>query len=259
MRYLFPFLLLASSLSSCKIVDLSNSTAKEETTLQAKTILEQAQKAHGADKWAQVTHYTVQFEDEFYGGLGGMINPFKGNPVSIQLDYVPKQFGGEMTFQQEKMAGEVWGMKNGETYIQKADGTQKVKPHKDAQFWIPTYQYFIEFPARILEANVFRMMGIEKMNGKTYDRVLATWNQVEPQKEMDQYVIWVEQETRLIGKVAYTIREANKFVSGYAMFEDIKDFDGVKLPTRMPVGSNLVKEGKWLHEMRIKEVKLQIR
>ena len=95
------------------------------------------------------------------------------------------------------------------------------------------------------------------MNGKTYDRVLATWNQVEPQKEMDQYVVWVEQETHLIGKVAYTIREANKFVSGYAMFEDVKDFDGVKLPTRMPVGSNLVKEGKWLHEMRIKEVTFQ--
>ena len=150
-----------------------------------------------------------------------------------------------------------WEVENGEGYAINWDYEKVSNQGDDALFWIPTYQYFIEFPARILEANIFRYVKTEEVNGKTSDQVFISWEQVKPQKAYDQYLVWVDQETHLIQKIAYTVREAGSFVSGLVMCEEIKDFGGILIPTRMPVGSNMLKEGKVMHEMRIKEIKFK--
>ncbi|MCI4669820.1 MAG: hypothetical protein MRZ79_16920 [Bacteroidia bacterium] len=249
------FFLIAASLlflSSCKMADLSNEETKSNTNAQAKAILEAAAKAHGVEKWNSVSTYEVSFKDEFYGAMGNFASPYKGGSVSLRLQYIPKQADAKLTFTEGKSKGEVWGLSQGITY--KGDMSSG-KEAKDATFWLPTYQYFIEFPARILEAEIFRLAGKEEINGRPKDMVFVSWKKVEAQKDFDQYIVWVDQESKLISKVAYTIREANNWVTGHAMFEDLKDYGGIIFPTKMPVGSNLLKEGKLLHTMSIEDVK----
>ncbi len=92
------------------------------------------------------------------------------------------------------------------------------------------------------------------MDDVSYDPVFATWKQIEAQKEYDQYIIWIHPKTRLIAKVEYTIREANNWISGWARFENLQTVNGITLPTEMPVGSKMLKEGKLLHKMSIEEI-----
>ena len=99
--------------------------------------------------------------------------------------------------------------------------------HKDAYFWTPTYQYFIEFPMRIQEANAVSYAGQKEINEKLCEGILASWNTTKPQKKTDQYLIWIDPATNRIEKLEYTIREVMSFVTGAALFKDYKNYNGI--------------------------------
>jgi len=93
--------------------------------------------------------------------------------------------------------------------------------------------------------------GEKTINGTLCEGIVVSWNSVEPQRDIDQYLISLDNKSKRIVKLEYTIREMFNFLTSAAYFNDYKDYDGIILPTRMPVESNLVSEG-FLHEMRIK-------
>jgi len=177
-------------------------------------------KAHQIDKWNDIETYNVIFEDEFYGFLGKRSHGFQEQKITFSLNYIPKTFDG-------------------------------LKESKNMKFYIPTYQYFIEFPIRIQEATSIDYIGTKMIDGVKSEGVIASWNTVAPQKKLDQYVVWMNAESKRIVKIAYTVRDKYRFVSGVAYFKDYKDYDGIILPSTMPVESNLLKEG-YLHKMSIK-------
>ncbi len=249
MRYfsILVFFLLAS----CKIADLRTPEV-EKTTNAAKgqVLLEAAAKAHGSDKWTQFKTYEVAFQDLFFGFLGKNGNPFPGNEAHLKLQYIPGTFDGRATFTKGKKEDTIWGIQSWHTYKQKHEEDIKFEMDKDIYFWLPTYQYFIEFPARITEASIVRYAGKAIVDDKPCDLVFATWNKTEPQEDIDQYLIYIDSKTKLIQRVDYTIREVYDWISGTVYFKDIKSVNGIQVPHFMPVTSSLVKKGN-LHEMRI--------
>lgn len=54
----------------------------------------------------------------------------------------------------------------------------------------------------------------------------------------------------MIVKVEYTVRDVYKFVTGAAYFQEYKNYNGIILPSTLPVESNLLKKG-FLHKMSI--------
>ena len=67
---------------------------------------------------------------------------------------------------------------------------------------------------------------------------------------MDQYLIWLDSDTKRIVKLEYTIRDAYNFLKGAVYFKDYKNYEGIWLPSSLPVESNLLEDG-FLHEMQI--------
>jgi len=120
------------------------------------------------------------------------------------------------------------------------------------KFYLPTYQYFIEFPNRIQEATSIDYLGTKIINGIKSEGIIASWNTVAPQKDLDQYLIWIDAKSKRIIKIEYTIRDKFKFVSSEAYFHDYKDYGGIILPSTMPVKSNLKKNG-YISKVIIKE------
>ena len=64
-----------SDLRSGNLLD-NNEEAK------AKQLLTEMGIAHGIDKWKEISTYTVNFGDEFYGFIGQQVNPFKNKNSS---------------------------------------------------------------------------------------------------------------------------------------------------------------------------------
>ena len=187
---------------------------------------------------------------EFYGFIGKQAHPFKEQKMEFSLDYNPQNYDGRMEIASGAEKGTTWGIQSWQTYLLDENSKAVAKDNKDMTFWIPTYQYFIELARRIQEASSIDYVGSQDINGVTAEGVIASWNSVKPQKSIDQYVIWISKDDNRILKVEYTVRDQYRFVTGAAHYTQYKDYDGIILPSVMPVESNLVKKG-FLHQMSI--------
>ena len=214
---------------------------------QAQYLLTQMANAHGVKNWKNVMTYTVEFEENYLGKMGA---PFPEKNSKLSLQYIPNSFDGRLTFLSGKNEGRTWGIQSWNSYMLDSNQQPVFKKHKKTKFWLPTYQYFIEFPLRIQNANAFDYAGECMIDGVHCDGILASWNTTDPQKKIDQYLIWIDKRTKRIVKLEYTIREVFGFLTGAAYFKDYKDYDGILLPSYMPVETNIKRKG-YLHEMRI--------
>lgn len=232
--------------------DLRTETAKQKPNEQkAKWLLEEMAEAHQIENWDSVSTYTVRFQEEMFGTIGKSSNPFPQAKSQFDLSYIPKTYDGKLSFVDGPNKGATWGIQSWQTYTQQGGGDAQFGKDKNIFFWVPTYQYFIEFPLRIMNANAFSYAGKRTIKGVACEGIVASWNTTEPQRNIDQYLIWLDADTKRIVKLEYTVREMFNFLTGAAYYTEYKDFDGILLPTKMPVESNLVGEGKYLHQMDI--------
>lgn len=257
LNILTSFLILVLFCSSCmfKTADLRTATAKtsqEET--KARQLLQEMGRAHGMDAWQEIETYEVSFEDEFYGFIGKQGNPFEEDKTSMRLRYIPNSYDGQLTIQSGEEKDLTWGIQSWKTYTFSDQQEVDFQENDEMYFWLPTYQYFIEFPLRIQNANAVNYAGSKVIDGIPCEGVLASWNTTEPQKEVDQYLLWIDAESKQLIRLEYTIREFYKFLTGAVYFKDLKDYDGILLPSILPVESSLSRKN--LHEMRIKDFKI---
>lgn len=243
------FIVSVILITSC--ADLRTKTTKKDPAVdKARQLLLEMGKAHGIENWENFNTYTVYFEDEFFGKIGKKSMPYPETPNKFELSCIPKSFDGRMNFVSGSWTGKTWGIQAWETYTFDEQGNAIFEKNKDAYFWIPTYQYFIEFPLRIQEATAVAYAGEREIEGIRCEGVIASWETVKPQKNTDQYLIWINAKTKRIHKLEYTIREYASFLKGAVYFKNYVDYGGILLPSLLPVESNLVKGG-FLHEMSI--------
>lgn len=248
---LLSMLFLYGCVSFLKLSDLqSDEYTFPNNPDKAKLLLQEMGIAHRIHMWDSIETYNVIFEDEFYGFFGKQFHSFKEHNMRFSLDYIPKISTGQLEIVSGKEKGVTWGIQSWETYRKNNNGEIEIKKNKDMKFLIPTYQYFVEFPNRIQEATAVDYMGNKTVNSIECEGVIASWNTVFPQKDIDQYVIWLDSQSKRIVKIEYTVRDKFRFISGAANFQDYQDFGDFILPTILPVESNLVKEG-YLHKMSI--------
>lgn len=244
-------------LTAC-LSDLRTKTLKEGNLQvdKGRELLVKAGETHHIKKWKDISTYSVIFEDQFHGLIGKIASPFKENPVKLQLDYVPSTFEGRLRFLEGKQKENIWGIQHWKTYTREHERADAIfKKDKKAQFWVPTYQYFIEFPARIQEATAVSYAGEDTFEGEEYHLVLASWNTIEPQKKIDQYIIWIHKKTHQIGLVQYTIREMFSSAKGVVFFKEMRELNGLLIPFYMPIRSKIENENP-LHEMKIRDFKV---
>ena len=231
--------------------DLRTKIAINEPNEQfAKALLQEMGNAHGISNWEKIKTYSTEFEDVFFGTLGAISHGYSEDSVRFLLKYIPKTYDGKLEFLSGENTGLTWGIQSWKSYVSVPPQNNKFVNNSDITFWLPTYQYFIEFPLRIQNANSFAYAGEAEIDGKNCEGIIASWNTTEPQREIDQYLIWIDKKTKRIIKLEYTIREMYNFLTGAAYFHDYKNYDGILLPSSMPVESNLLEE-EFLHEMRI--------
>lgn len=209
--------------------------------------------AHKIHLWDSASTYNVIFEDEFYGFLGSQAHPFSEDKVQFSMNYVPKSGDGQLEIITGEEKGKFWGIQSWRTYHKDDNENFIEEKNDDINFWLPTYQYFIEFPSRIQEATAVDYMGSKTINGVACEGIIASWGTVEPQSNIDQYVVWIDAKSKMIVKIEYTIRDAYNFIAGAAYFEDYQNFCGMPLARSFPVESNLLREG-FLHKMSIKKI-----
>ena len=254
---LFVLYLVLFSCQSC-LSDIRTEAVKiggnsEINLNKGKDLLSNIHPGQSPAAWEGIEVYELTLQDEFFGFIGNIASPFPGNKMSAQAMYAPNSYDGKMSFTSGKLEGETWGIQSWKTYTQKNGGQPNFGKHKKTTFWLPTYQYFIELPARIQNATIISYAGEQTFKGQTYDLIYTTWKSQEPQKDVDQYMVWINQKTKMVDLVEFTVRDA--IGTGVAFYEDLQEVkEGLLLPKQISI--KMDKDHKnLLHQMKLSSFK----
>lgn len=249
---LLGFLIFQGCLSDIRPKEYrKNETFSDASHEKAVNILQKYANNAGFEKWNKIKSYEVDLSDDFFGLKGKIASPYPSKKNLFHLKYDPTEFCGTLEFKIGKNTNNIWGNCNGITYSKIDLSAPLVKnKNKDIKFWLPTYQYFIEFPFRISNSNIIYHLGTKKYGLNNYDLILVSWNSAQPQRKLDQYLLWVNQSSGLIDKLQFTIREQGAFFKGTAIIDDYRSYDGILIPSIIKI-YNKENSTKPLHIMRI--------
>ena len=113
--------------------------------------------------------------------------------------------------------------------------------------------YLLQMPHTINDATFVQSLGQAVHEGKTYNKVLASWKSGAPQDDLDQYILWVDAETQRPRFVEFTIRGGGKSFSTTVSYGDWIEVDGVWFAKDIPflesVGGNPILHSVALHQI----------
>jgi hypothetical protein len=185
--------------------------------------------------------------------MGKWSMPWPENGQQMRMEFLRDSFYGRTTMVGGPADGETWGVQSWKAYAVGSEGDVDFRDHDTTLFYVPTYQYFFEFPFRIANAGIAQSAGTRTLERKHFDLVYATWGNVRPQSDVDQYVVWISRTSGLIEKVQFTVRDKLRWATGTMHFRDFRDVAGLQIPFDMTVTID-PDDTSYLHRMVFESV-----
>lgn len=227
----------------------------EASAAEARAWVDRMIAAHGGlDAWMAHRDATVVLTDTWPGWLtrtAAMPWPDDGQKMALslllgtddaRLDFV----GGEWD-------GRAWGVQHWQTWQADKGGAPVFEPDDDVKFWVPTVAYFFALPFRIGEASVLGYGGERVIDGRPHAVVYATWGSAEPQDDIDQYVLYIDQETHRLTWSHFTVRDLVLADAGAVHYTDMREVEGIVVPFEMRIVGDVGGDDT-LHVMAIESV-----
>lgn len=230
-----------------------NGISKEMERKGNKLVLEMLE-AHGVRNWQKIKTAEYIANSSWHGFFGRLGCPWPEMEVDLHYKMEPNTFNIRAEFLNTESKGEVWGVQSWKSYTKKTGQEVLFEENTGIKFGLSTSHYLTELPFRIARAPIKSFVGERERNKKKYFLVYATWEKAEPHAQHDQYVLWINKDTKLLELAQYTVREGGKFASAWAIYEDYQAIDGVMMPTAFHNKLSLDKEG-YMHRQVYRKIK----
>lgn len=257
-----PALLLLLT-GACATADLrpEGGTFPASAEAEGRAWLVKAAEAQGGAALGAHRAISMWMRDEWPGWLARAVAfPWPENGQLLRVDARVGTDDGRITFVGGPEADSGWGIQQWVTYrfdaAGKLDFDPVDDPDDDIKFWIPTTMYFPFMVWRLQEADVVRAMGPQTIGERTYQRVFVSWGRAEPQDEIDQYVVYIDEQTHLLRWARYTVRDVAGFAVGLMRYEDYREVGDLKLPYTLRVVPEFEAKETGLHRFEVDKVEL---
>ena len=200
-----------------------------EAASRGRALLDEMAAAHGLSAYREHHALDVELRDTWNPMLGPMC-PWPDNGQHLRLQIQTGGWDSKVTYIDGPEVGGARGIQSWRTYAHPRGGERTFEQEAQWIFMLPTIQYFVELPLRIAEAGVALDAGSVELDGKRYERVLATWESAEPSRSMDQYLLYIDPETHLLHRADFTIRDQGAQMVGAVTLGELREVGGVTLP-----------------------------
>ncbi len=220
---------IAFYVADIRPMELKKGYITEAAASKGKELLVRTANMHGIQKWNMHKNLEIIGVDDWFHWMGRVfINPFPNARQKIKLQLLLGTWTSRLELLDASGSIEVWGIQAWNTYRSQVGQNPVFQPDKEIRFFLPTFQWWFEFPFRIVSATV--ITALPDIQDSSFDRVFVTWNSLEPNRELDQYIVYINKETGLIDRIEYTIRDMGGFTTGATNFLDYHSVDGVMVP-----------------------------
>ncbi len=211
---------------------------QEVPTNNGRALLEESQRAHGMEFWSQRDSLTYLVDQEFTVGISKwLISPV--DQMNIQYHYTsyPKDYA-KSYYASANHGNEAMNFKvgNGTKGIYKCflEGDSTFNGYS-TEFFYKGMRHLIEFPFEMSSATIVENIGTANWNDQEYELLFATWNELNPSMEVDQYIIWVNKRTKRMDRFDATGRIMTPFARAMVTFEYNDAKEGIVVPKSISV------------------------
>ena len=241
-------LLLLPLLHSCKIADLrtSNITDDEiQKEQKALDLLDRAIQKQGFHILNNAEVYSIDIKDD-WKGVNRIASPFPKDNQEASFRLRPGSFDGQFEYKEDPKE-RLYGVQSFQFYKSKKGQNPKFKKRGGLVFGQTAIQYLFELPLRLKEAEILKYAGSTELNGQLYELVFATWGSLSPNKEFDQYLLYLNKETGILEYASFTIRKphvpAPKNIYGSIHYTEFTTTEaGISFPGLAYIYVNDIKE-----------------
>lgn len=206
----------------------------------------------GLEQYRTLMATRVEYTDAWASSIMRRVGSPWNEGERLRLTFANGTDNSRLDFLTGPRAGRSWGIQHWQTY--EVQGGQRIfRESKDIKFWLPTVEYFLEMPFRIGEAGIVAHVGQRTLAQHTYDVIYVTWGRAEPQRHVDQYVLWVRRADMVLEFAEYTVRDIAPFMVGCIHYEDLRQVSGITIPHRLTLGDCPGKPGL-LHRQTVESV-----
>lgn len=192
--------------------------------------------AHGAASWSRSQTMEVVFYDDWPFALTRIaLAPWSEPRQKIRGRLLRRSWTTELELLDGHDRGERWGLQSWNAWRAAPDSDPSFESSWLVSTVVAGLRYFLELPLPQDTATFVQTASSAEVAGKTYERLYVTWNRSEPQRDFDQYLLWIDPDSGLVARVDFTVRALSGFAVARARFEDYHDVGGVKLASRITI------------------------
>lgn len=248
-------------LSACSFVDLRSETLKsngasDANVARGQALLKATAEQHGLNSWKQRQTTETVFRDDWDSTLARILGlePWDEEDL-VRFQYENGTFNITAQFVDGQRTGERVGIQAWKTYKSKHGEPVTFEDDSTTYFILPAMTYAFELPFRLNRAPLVVFDETVERQGKTYNKIFVTWNQLEPHAGADQYLLWINEATGLIDIAQYTIREQAKIFQGAFYYEDYRAVEGVQVAHTITIHDGIVDDPDdgYLHQVRVEK------
>ncbi|WP_298484187.1 hypothetical protein [uncultured Maribacter sp.] len=258
-------------ITSCKIANLSKEalTDIEQSEKIATQKLNEVISAQGFNVLKSKNTFEFTATDYWPGIIGNIAKIWPEKKTTIKFRHNFNTFDGTGLFLNGEKEGDLIGIQSW-NYYEKSKDSEEIKKYeiekkKKLAFGLVIYHYFLELPYRLYKAPIKRYYGQKTKKGISYDLVFASWLSEAPNPDYDQYIVWINTQTKLVDYCVYTLRENKNPITrkkyGSIAYQDYRNIDGFMVPFNMPVmlDNGVIKKDttdKFFHQITIENFTL---
>ncbi len=242
--FITPFL-FEGCLSDIRTPLIKEQGVQKNSENKGRKILEEAWVSQGGPNLQNYETYYVKGHDSWKGFLGKIGKPWPNSELNLEFKFEIESFNSSITFLDGSREGEKAGIQSWHYYESNKGELPKAKKlNKRIRFGLSAYQYFFEMVDRLKEAPIVLYAGEAEFDGKDYDLVFVTWHKPEPHRKHDQYLLYINKETRLLDLALYTLREnylkapGGQLLYGSIEFKNYKSVEGILAPFHQTIYLN---------------------
>ena len=222
----------------------------EEQRQQGKDLLKEVQDAYGGiNHWlAQGIGIYDQTADWYDDKLG--VSGWDELPQQFEMTSTLGTDNSKFKLLYGPNKDQVWGVEDCNTY-EEVDGQKRFELNKKYRHKLIYKNYWFQFPFRISEAPIIVYAGEQEVHNETYDLIYATWGSDAANRKYDQYVMYVNKDTKMIEWLHFTLREKINFIHITCRFSDFQKINGIVSPfTQYVTLGSPESNGRKMHENR---------
>lgn len=234
--------------------------AQNET--RGREVLARMAVAHGGAEHRSHLRFVTVFEDAWVGTIGGWMSPRPTPAFRATLEADIQAWNVRLRLEDQPAPQEVWAYTPDRRVYRGQEGQAlapasgvELSPILPAEFLLPTYRYFMVAPFELAAAERVYWVRETTIDGERYEVVFATWGDLAPHADADQYLIYVHLADGHLGRLEYTVRESARSALGAAVYQGARRVEGARFPEALSIRAVLPVAGETeIHRVTVESI-----